>query len=155
MDSFTAGPDERSKRLTFTHEQARASDDFRREHLARYIKLQMSVLPNPALFPPTIQDLIDDWSLQPPSAASGFRFNLISRSGRVQGATVMFLGLVSADFVQRLMDDLLRAWDKPEETRRLVIWYESPNAIRSLHPPLFSITDGIELPASITRSAPS
>jgi hypothetical protein len=155
MDSFTTYPDERSKRLTFTHEQAQASDDFRRQHLARYIKLQMSVLPNPAHFPPPIQDLIGDWRLQPPSAASGFRFNLISRSGRVQGATVMFLGLVSDDFVQRLMDDLLRAWDKPEEMRRLVIWYESPNAIRCLHPPLFSITDGIELPASITRSASS
>jgi len=59
IDSFTAGPDERSKRLTFTHEQAQASDDFRREHLARYIKLQMSVLANPAHFPPTIQDLLN------------------------------------------------------------------------------------------------
>jgi len=155
MDSFTSGSDERSKRLTFTHEQTPACDEFRRLHLARYIKLQMSVLANPAYFPPTIQDLVGDWRLQPPSSASGFRFNLVSRSGRVQGATGIFVGLASPDFVRRLMDDLLRAWNKPEETRRLVIWYETANAIRYLHPPLFSITDAGELPASITRSGTS
>lgn len=155
MNSFTAEADERSKRLTFTHEQAQASDEFRREYLRRYIKLQMTVLANPANFPPTIQDLAGDWSLQPPSTTQGFRFNLVSRAGRVQGATAIFLDLESPDFVQRLEDDLLRAWDKPEETRRLVIWYEVPNAIRFIHPPLFSITDGIESPASITRTATS
>ena len=152
MDSFKAEADERSKRLTFTHEQAQASDEFRRGYLRRYIKLQMTVLANPANFPPTIQDLVGDWSLQPPSTTDGFRFNLVSRSARVQGATAIFLGLESPDSVHRLMDDLLRAWDKPEETRRLVIWYESPIAILCLHPPLFSITNGIELPASITHS---
>jgi hypothetical protein len=153
MDSFAAEDNERSKRLTFTHEQAQASVTFRREHLANYIKLQMTVLANPSHFPPTIQDLKGDWTLQPPNVANGFRFNLVSRSGQVQGATAIFLGLVPPDVVRRLMDDLLRAWDKPEETRRLVIWYESPNEIHCSHPPLFSITDGIESPASISRSA--
>jgi hypothetical protein len=152
MESFTTEADERSKRLTFTHEQAKASDDFRREYLRRYIKLQMNVLAKPANFPPTIQDLVGDWTLHPPRDTSQFRFNLVSQTGRVQGATAIFLGLESPDVARRLLDDLLRAWDKPEETRRLVVWYEeAPNTVRFLHPQLFSITDGIEPPATYTR----
>jgi len=148
MDSFTAEADERSKRLTFTHEQAPASNDFRRSHMARYITLQMNILADPTNFPPTIQDLSGDWKLQPPQATDGFRFNLLSRSGQVQGATAIFIDLVPPAFAEQLKDDLVREWGQIE-TRRLVIWYRFQNAIRCIHPPLPSITDDSEPPASI------
>jgi hypothetical protein len=152
MDSFVAERDERSKRLTFTHEPAAASDDFRRDHLARYIKLQMTVLAEPANFPPTIQDLRGDWQLQPPRAADEFRFNLVSCTGRAHGATAIFLGLVPPDSAQRLKDNLVHAWADVSKTRRLVVWYEYQNAIRHTDQPLPSITDDSELPASIVRA---
>ena len=150
MESFMADVDERTKRLTFTHEQADASNGFRRDHLKRYIKLQMTVLRDPANFPPTIQDLRGDWQIQPPRAADGFRFNLVSLTGRACGATGIFVGLEPPNFVQQLMDDLIRTWGKLE-SRRLVIWYEFQNTIRFAHPPLPSITDDLEIPASIAR----
>lgn len=151
MDSFIAERDERSKRLTFTHEPAAASNDSRRDHLARFVKLQMTVLADPANFPPTIQDLRGDWRLQPPRA-DGFRFNLVSVSGHAQGATAIFVGLEPPDTVQQLMDDLVREWGKIE-TRRLVIWHEFQNRIVPNYQPLPSITDDAESPASITRPA--
>jgi hypothetical protein len=152
MDSFTAETDERSKRLTFTHEQAPDSNNFRHNHLARYITLQMNVLTDPTNFPPTIQDLRNNWRLHPPGTEDDFRFNLVSQNGQTQGATAIFVDLEPPDFVHQLKNDLIRTWGKIE-TRRLVIWYRYQNTIRCMHPAPPSITDDLELPASIAGSA--
>jgi hypothetical protein len=154
MDSFMTEADARARRLTFTHEQVQASDEFRREHLRRYIKLQTTVLADPNNFPETIQDLRGDWQMQTPRESNGFRFNLASASGNSSGATAIFVGLEPPDRVQQLMDDLVRAWGKIE-TRRLAIWYEFQNSIRCMCLPLPSIVEDSEPPASIARSTTS
>jgi len=148
MDSYTAEVNERSKRLTFTHEQAAASNEFRCVHLARYITLQMNILTDLENFPPTIQDLKGNWKLQPPQPADEFRFNVVSRSGQAQGATAIFVDLEPPDYANQLKDELVREWGKIQ-TRRLVIWYRYQNGIRYVHPPLPSITDDLEPPASV------
>jgi hypothetical protein len=152
IPSFIAEPDERTKRLTFTHEQAADSLAFRHSHLAAFIKLQMTILPNAANFPPTIQDLSGNWRLRPPRTDDGFRFNLGPHTGIAHGATAIFLGMVPPDVVQKMKDDLIRAWGKLE-TRRLVLWYEFQHAIRHVHPAVFNITDDLEPPGSISGGA--
>lgn len=154
LDSFRAERDERSKRMTFTHEQAADSTTYRQQCLGRFIALQMAILADPANFPVTLHDLRGDWQLRPPRSDDGFRFNLFSRSGQNPNATAIFLGLVPAENVRRLRDDIVRASEKPEHTRRLVIWYQVQNAFRATEPPTPTITDDSELPDSYARSAP-
>ncbi len=148
IPAFVAEADERTKRLTFTHEAAAESQEFRRLHVSAFIKLQRTVLPNPANFPPTIHDLSANWRLHPPCAEHDFRFNLSPSDGPSQGATAIFVGLMPLNEVEKLKDDLTRAWGKIE-TRRLVLWYEAQNAIRHVHAPVPTITDDLEPPASI------
>lgn len=152
MDSFIAGEDERSKRLTFTHEQCAPSKEFRRSYLEHYIELQANILTKPDNFPPTIQDLRGDWKLKPPHASDDFRFNLVSPSGGAQGATAMFVGSLSRESAHELKDNLIRAWGQ-EHTRRLAIWYKDQNGIHHTHSPLPTITDDSEPPKSITGPA--
>lgn len=147
LTSYSAEMDECSKRITFTHEQAITSHDFRIHCLERYIKLRTTVLTNPANFPPNIQDLINNWSLQPPNAEDNFRFNLISPSGR-SGATAIFVGGKPPSLVQQLKNELIRGWGKTP-SQRLVIWYEHRGTILFTHPPLPDISDDSELPGSI------
>lgn len=152
LDSFRAERDERSKRLTFTHEQALNSVSYRNEHMGRFIALQMVILANPANFPPTLHDLRNDWQVRPPQHDDRFRFNLVSRSGQKQGATVIFAGLVPFSQVTRLRDRIVRAWTKAE-TRRLVIWYQVQGDYLHLEPPTPAIDDDAELPDSYARSS--
>jgi hypothetical protein len=151
IPSFVAEADERTKRLTFTHEAAAESQEFRHSHIEAFIKLQKTILSNPANFPPTIQDLSTNWRLHPPQAEHDFRFNLRPDTGASQGATAIFVGMKPPDVVEKLMDDFTLAWGKVE-TRRLVIWYEIHNAIRYFHAPVPTITDDLEPPASIARA---
>jgi len=151
LGSFVAEQDERTKRLTFVQEQSIDSVEFRNEHLSRYITLQQTIIPNAVDFPPTIQDLKDDCELKPPFKEDGFRFNLKSKSGKAQGATGIFVGLQPPNYVKELQDKLETAWKK-ENVRRLVIWYEHRGTIECSHPPLASISDDSEHPASIIRS---
>ena len=148
LASYKAELDECSKRITFTHEQAITSHDFRIRCLERYIKLRMTVLTNPANFPPNIQDLSNDWRLHPPHDENGFRFNLVSPSTNKTGATVIFVGVTPPDLVQQLKGDIIRGWGK-DLSQRLVIWYEHGGTILSTHPPLPTISDDSEMPGSI------
>jgi hypothetical protein len=158
MDSFIAEADERSKRLTFVHEQNNASVEFRYDHLTRYKKLHDVILPNPANFPSSIEGLKNNWQLQPPAKSNQFRFNLVGRSGNIPGATVLFVGQRPVDYVRRLRDKFVKAWRNEdnergeEKIRRLVIWYEdTAGAIKSEAQPLATFTDDPELPTSITK----
>jgi hypothetical protein len=123
IDSFVAGDDERSKRLTFTHEQGSSSKDFRHRYLERYIELQTSILTKPENFPDSIGDLRGNYKLQPPNASNEFRFNLVGLTGSPQGATAIYIGSESRETALQLKDNLMRTW-RQEHTRRLVIWYK-------------------------------
>lgn len=149
LDSFTSGSDERCKRLTFTHEQVEASRTFRQEHMARYSKLQTAVLGNVATFPDNIQDLKDDCQLRPPIEAEEFRFNLRSLSGNAAPSTGIFVGVTPSGDAKRLFDSVVREWGW-EKTRRLVVWHErNDGQIQHVRPPLPTISDTSEPPASI------
>ena len=150
LRSFGAEQDERTKRLTFVHEQSAASIDFRREHLARYITLQKRIISDPKHYPPNIEDLKADCELTPPSQANEFRFNLRSKTGAVQGATAIFLDQQPPDEVENLKDKFVSKWGK-EKTRRLAIWYRHEEGITCSYTPLGSISDDDEHPASIAR----
>lgn len=162
LDSFRAERDERCKRLTFTHEMAVDSVNYRQKHLEYFITLQSEILANPENFPPILRDLRDnyqlrpprhdDWLPQPPRSHHGFRYNLVSRSGQNQGATVIFIGLVPFADVRQLRDNIVRAWGIAQ-TRRLVIWYKVPNGYRYLEPPPPTHNDDEELPDSYLRSS--
>lgn len=150
LDSFVAEQDERTKRLTFVQEQSADSVGFRNEHLSRYITLQQTIIPNSSYFPVTIGDLKGDCEMGPPSKADDFRFNLKSKSGKAQGATGIFVDLQPPRYVEELKDKFVAAW-KLENVRRLVIWYRHRGKIESIHPPLPSISDDAEHPASYAR----
>jgi hypothetical protein len=150
MPSYTAESDEHTKRLTFTHEEAPISIQFRQEHLARYIKLQTTILANPQNLPETVKDLSGDWDLVSPREADKFRFNLVSRSGHGHGATAIFVGFVPPHRARELADALIEAWGQLE-TRRLVVWYETQSSFGCVHPELPSIVDDSDTPTSFTR----
>jgi predicted amidohydrolase len=151
LGSFTAEQDERTKRLTFVQDQAADSVGFRNEHITRYITLQKTIIPDKTHYPPNIQDLKDDCELSPPSAANQFRFNLKSKSGARQGATGIFLDQQPPAEVEKLKGKFVAEWGR-ENTRRLVLWYRHGDTIRYSHPPLATISDDGEHPASIVRS---
>jgi len=151
LRSFTAEQDERTKRLTFAQEQSVESVDFRKEHLSRYITLQKKIISDPNHYPPNIEDLKGDCELDPPSSTSDFRFNLKSRSGTRQGATVVFLDQEPPDEVENLKGKFVAEWGR-ERTRRLAIWYRHEEVIKCSFPPLASISDDGEHPASIVRN---
>lgn len=159
MKSYAAEADERTKRLTFVHEQDEDSRDFRNDHITRFIRLQ-SILSNPENFPKTILDLRGQYRLIPPRESDDFRFNVINRSTNDGGATMMFVGAKPPDEVCELRDRLSLVWGQrpdmliEERSRRLVIWYEHPVGVLACeHQPLPEITDDSEIPTSITGSA--
>ena len=154
LGSFVAEQDERTKRLTFVQEQSTDSVGFRNEHMSRYITLQQTIIPNISFFPATIEDLKGDCEFKPPSRADDFRFNLKSKSGGAQGATGIFLDLQPRSYVEELRDKFIAAW-KLENVRRLVIWYRHEGKIKYTHPPIASISDDSEHPASIARNETS
>ena len=147
-----AETDERSKRLMFMHDEAEASRDFRALHIDRYIRLNQ-ILTAPQNFPGTIVDLRGDWQLQPPDSTSKFRHNLVSRSGRPAGATAIFLGMAAAAAANGVRDKLVNAWTI-DHTRRLIVWYDTPDGLQVAGRPLPTITDENEPPASVTRRSP-
>jgi len=151
LGSFAAEEDERTKRLTFVQEQSADSIGFRNEHLTRYITLQKTILPDTTQYPPNIEDLKGDCELGPPSPVSQFRFNLKSKSGTRQGATGIFLDQQPPDEVEKLKGKFVAEWGR-ENTRRLALWYRHGEVIKCSHPPLASISDDGEHPASIARS---
>lgn len=151
LGSFAAERDERTKRLTFVQEQSNESTGFRNEHLTRYITLQKRIIPDANQYPPNIEDLKNDCELSPPSSAEEFRFNLKSKSGNRQGATGIFLDQQPPTEVEKLKDKLVDKWGR-DKTRRLVLWYRHDETIKYSHPPLPSISDDEEHPASIVRS---
>jgi hypothetical protein len=150
LGSFVAEQDERTKRLTFVQEQSVESVGFRNEHLSRYITLQKAIIPDLEQYPPNIEDLREDCELTPPSPADEFRFNLKSKSGSRQGATGLFLDLQPPPEVEKLKDKFIAEWGR-ENTRRLVLWYRHDGRIKYSHPPLASISDDGEHPASYVR----
>jgi hypothetical protein len=151
LGSFAAEQDERTKRLTFVQEQSAESVEFRNEHLTRYITLQKTIIPDISKYPPNIEDLKGDCELSPPSSAEEFRFNLKSKSGNRQGATGIFLNQQPPPEVEKFKDKIIANWGR-EKTRRLVLWYRHAERIKYSHPPLPSISDDGEHPASIARS---
>lgn len=158
LNSFIAESDERSKRLTFVHEQHTDSVEFRNEHLSRFNTLLNVILPNPALFPENIVDLAGNWGLQPPQASNEFRYNLVYKSRKVHGATVVFVGQRPLSDARKLRDKFVEAWKNrnnergEEKTFRLVVWYQDV-AGNILHVPQSSPTifGDSELPTSIKR----
>ena len=112
LDSYNAESDERSKRLTFTHEVQIASREFRDKCMARFVALQNEVLCNPGLFPPQLGDISNDCKLSPPKGKNGFRFNLASRTAGKPVATGMFLGDSDKRKASRLKDSLVTGWQK-------------------------------------------
>jgi hypothetical protein len=152
LPPFIAESDERTKRLTFTHEGELTSKSFRNEHLAAFIKLQMTILPDASKFPPTIQDLRGNWKIRPPAVGDDYRFNLGPRDGNIAGATVIYLGIVPPEEALRLRDDMAREW-AVEKTRRLVVWYEYEDQIHHVQMPEFDITTGSDAPGTITAES--
>jgi hypothetical protein len=154
MDSFTAEADERTKRLTFTHEPAVESNNFRNECLARFIRLQMAVLTNPVNFPANISDLVGNWRFEPPRVEDGYRFNVVNQTNGDLRATAIFVGLQPRHAAEALKGNLIREWGV-SETRRLVIWYEDHQSIRVIPPSPPNFTDDSEPPDSIARPTAS
>lgn len=148
LPSFIAAVDERSQRLTFTHEDDPISKDYRNRHLSAFVKLQLAILADPANYPPPIHDLRGVAQMRLPSAAEGYRFNLGSKIAGVAGATAVFLGAVPPADARKLRDDLVREWSL-EKTRRLVIWYENAGKLECRHQAEPDFTTGSEPPGSI------
>ncbi len=153
LRSFKAEQDERTKRLTFVQEQSAESVEFRNDHLTRYITLQKTIISDPNQYPPNIEDLKGDCELTPPGNTNDFRFNLKSKSGTRQGATGIFLDQQPPDEVENLKGKFIAEWGR-DKTRRLVLWYRHDEVIKCSHPPLPSISDDGEHPASIVRNSP-
>lgn len=151
IDSYIAEPDERSKRLHFTHERAAGSVKFRHEQLGRYIELQQTILATPGNFPNIIKDLANDWKLVPPRELNKFPFNLISRSGQTSAATAIYLGFVPYQYAKQLADAIVETWDRVA-TRRLVIWYRTPDTYKHIAQEWPTFTDSSDPPTSFTRS---
>jgi hypothetical protein len=156
LHSFEAESDERSKRLTFTHEAAPPSMAYRHEHLGRFIELQAAILANAANYPPNIQDLAGDYRMVPPQAPTGYRFNLESPSLQKAPATVVFLGTVPSGHAVSVYDNIVHLWGGVEKARRLVVWYRDGNGtLKFASPPLPTINDDSEPATSIAKGAGS
>jgi hypothetical protein len=150
IDSFVAESDERSKRITFTHEDGTPSRTFRHSYLERYIELQTSILTKPENFPDAIGDLSGNCKLQPPNASSDFRFNLIGLTGDPQGATAIYIGSESREAALQLKDNLMHTWGQ-EHTRRLVIWYKEQDKFGHTSMPTPGITDHATPPGPLAN----
>lgn len=154
VDSFVAESDERSKRITFTHEEGAPSIAFRHSYLERYVDLQTSILTKPENFPDAIQDLRGNWKLQPPNHSNGFRYNLAGLTGDPQGATAIYIGSESREAALQLKDNLIRTWGQ-DHTRRLVIWYKEQDKFGHTSMPTPSITDHTTAPGPTANQAAS
>jgi len=152
LHSFEAESDERSKRLTFTHEITQASVDFRHLHLGRFIELQTAILANASNYPSNIQDLVGDNGMVPPRSATGYRFNLESLSGQKAPATVVFLGQVPSDYARLVYDRIVEQWGGNDMARRLVVWYRNGQGTLNLAlPPVPTIDEDSEPTTSIIK----
>jgi hypothetical protein len=153
---FIAETDERSKRLTFVHECALASIDYRNDHLVKFIKLQTLFLERDDRYPPPIEDLRGNYQITIPHETNGFRFNVVNRQTGKNGATAIFLGTQPRSKAREFFDLLCKAWAghddrfKEELVRRIVVAYEEVDgSVNSMHSGKPQITDSSEPPASI------
>jgi hypothetical protein len=155
LDSTETEADERSKRLTFTHEKSALSHAYRNEILGRFLRLQLNILTDPGHFPKVIEDLRGDVQLEPPSSANKFRRNLVSQSGSKATAIGIFLGPVSPAEALTLRDEIVTAWSTPKlPIYRIVVWYERLGAIvrtPDLPPPKYD--EASQDPTSFTRES--
>jgi hypothetical protein len=152
LDCFKAETDERSKRLTFTQENSVPSVSYRHDHLGRFVTLQSAILTEGTSYPPNIADLKADWKVVPPRQATNFRFNLESLSGTKAPATGVFVGSVPPGHATRVRDDIIRMWGGIEHARRLVVWYQDPQAaFKSVQSPLPTFMDDSEPPTSYSK----
>ena len=152
IDSFRAEDDERSKRFTFLQETAHASVTFRQHYLSLYVELHIAILPNENLFPPNIENLRNDWRIEPPKAHTDFRFNLFGNHDQA-GATAIFVGIRPQGYAEQIRDQFIANWGR-DKTRRLVVWYQTEGIVRYSVPPVPDYTEGSDHPAAINRDAP-
>jgi hypothetical protein len=159
IQSFVSEADERSKRLTFVHDENLDSRAFRNEHFVRFIELQTIFLSDQANFPPNIIDLRGNYKISFPTDATQFRCNVVDGTTGENGATVVYLGTQPASEAKLFYQRLRSGWGKrygrmrEELVRRLVVAYKDAQGIvRAEHPPLGSITDDSESPESISRT---
>lgn len=157
LDSTEAESDERSKRLTFTHDKSAPSHEYRNVILGRFLRLQLTILTNPANFPTAIEDLRGDVQLEPPSLANNFRRNLVSQSGGKAPAIGIFLGAVSPVEALRFRDEIVTAWSTEMfPLHRIVVWYEQlGEVVRTPDLPDPKCDGRSEAPTSFLRESPS
>jgi hypothetical protein len=152
LHSFQAESDERSKRLTFTHEMNPASVEYRHLYLGRFIELQNAILANAGNYPPNIQDLAGDHRMVPPRSVTDYRFNLESLSGQKAPATAVFLGQVPPDYAALVYDRIVQQWGGIDKARRLVVWYrDGQGTINATLPPVPTFSEDSEPATSITK----
>ena len=153
LHSFGAEPDERSKRLTFTHEVNPDSVDYRYQHLGRFIELQTVILANRNNFSSTnIHDLADDNRMVPPRSTTDYRFNLESLSGQKAPATVAFLGQVPRHHAALVYNSIVQKLGGKAKARRLVVWFrDGQGGLDSALPPVPTITEDSEPATSISK----
>lgn len=157
LKSFISEADERTKRLTFVHDCATASIEFRNEHLTRFIRLQTAFLERPNLYPPTIADLRDKLRIVFPRMDTNFRYNVTHSEIEKLGATVIFLGSQARAVAREFFDSLCRAWGGKDDrfceelTRRIVVAFEdvATGTIQAHHSAAPRVTDASEAPSSI------
>jgi hypothetical protein len=159
IQSFVSEADERSKRLTFVHDGNSDSRAFRNKHFIRFIELQTVFLSDETNFPANIMDLRGNYRISFPTAATGFRFNIVDGATGGNGATVLYLGTQSPVEAKSFYQRLRTAWGKrdgrmrEELVRRLVVAYQdAQGSVRVEYPPLASITDDSESPESISST---
>jgi hypothetical protein len=155
LESFEVQMDELSRRLTFTHETARNSSDYRNRQLAKYIELQKQILPLGSNYPENIEDLAPSWRLMPPRKETDLRFNLESSADEdAPRATVVFLGAVPKSDAIETYDRIVKLWGGRARALRLVVWYRDTNGRhQSIHSGLPSFDEDSQLGTSFSRGS--
>ena len=126
-------------RLTFAEDTQAESKSQRGIYIAAVTALDGEVLPNPALYPPSISDLK---SMQLKvgyyrnAGSDGFKYNLIDNAGNHVNTTVSYLGTADEIKVNFTFDLLQALFDKENmNRRRVVIFYKQGTAILSKFDP--------------------
>ncbi|MBS1634305.1 MAG: hypothetical protein JST26_00185 [Bacteroidetes bacterium] len=126
---FLIKDDEINKRMTFTQNPCPVTLTERRAILLKYGTLEYTIIIDPNLFPPSINDLANNCSInyRIPGYEDEFNLNLYPANNNGIPACGAFIGQATTDDAKAVLNKMISLFTKDQYGKRTVVWYVDDN----------------------------
>ena len=131
LKSFEMTSDEVCNRVTFCHDPDPDSQEDRRRRLQAFHTIKNEILSGTIQFPPHLEKLNTQGTIQYPAVNGSFSFNVAGQDGEIP-VTFVFLGDANEAYARRRMADIADIIG--EAKRVLVVWFRESGRLRHVYP---------------------